>query len=111
MACNSRQKGAAGEREACREIERVLGVKMRRGQQFCGANGDADVVGIPGVHIEVKRVQNLNLTAAMAQSVSDAKNGEIPIVVHRKDRSEWLATVRLSDLKALSELIARLEST
>ena len=31
----------------------------RRGQQYCGANGDADVVGLEGVHIECKRVEKL----------------------------------------------------
>ena len=93
---NSRAKGAEGERELAK-ILRERGYEARRGQQFCGANGDADVVGLPGYHIECKRVEKLNLEAAMEQSKRDARQGEIPIVVHRKNRHEWLATLRLED--------------
>ena len=56
---NSRQKGARGERELA-AVLREHGFECRRGQQFCGANGDADVVGLPGIHIECKRVESLN---------------------------------------------------
>lgn len=74
---NSRQKGAAGERElAC--ILRDYGYNTRRGQQYSGANGDADVVGLPGIHIECKRVERLNISEAMNQSIRDARPGEIP---------------------------------
>ncbi|QBE98926.1 hypothetical protein PMF13cell1_04495 [Blautia producta] len=45
---NSRDKGARGERELA-GILRGHGYDCRRGQQFCGANGDADVVGLPAV--------------------------------------------------------------
>lgn len=93
---NSRAKGAEGERELAK-ILRERGYEARRGQQFCGANGDADVVGLPGYHIECKRVEKLNLEAAMEQSKRDARQGEIPIVAHRKNRHEWLATLRLED--------------
>lgn len=99
---NSRRKGAAGERELAKELQRLFGVSMRRGQQYSGANGDSDVVGLPGVHIECKRVESLNLGAAMAQAVSDAGESAIPVVMHRKDRCEWLVTVRLDDLPALA---------
>lgn len=97
---NSRQKGAAGEREwaaVCREN----GYECRRGQQYAGANGDADVVGLPGVHIEVKRVERLELENAMSQSKRDARVDEIPIVAHRKNRCEWLVTMRAEDWFAL----------
>lgn len=93
---NSRQKGAAGERELARKL-REEGYDCRRGQQFSGANGDADVVGLPGIHIECKRVERLNLEDAMAQSRRDAREGEIPVVMHRKTRSPWLVTTTLED--------------
>jgi Holliday junction resolvase len=93
---NSRTKGAAGERELAEKL-REYGYEARRGQQFCGANGDADVVGLPGYHIECKRVEKLNIDTAMEQSVRDAREGEIPIVCHRKNRKEWLVTIRLKD--------------
>ena len=92
---NSRRKGAEGEREIAK-ILRGYGYDARRGQQYSGANGDADVVGLPGVHIEVKRVEALNIYKAMEQSKRDAR-GEIPAVFHRKNGKEWKATVRLED--------------
>ena len=49
MAINSRQKGAKGERELSKVLH-GYGYNCRRGQQYCGANGDADVVGLPGIH-------------------------------------------------------------
>lgn len=93
---NSRAKGASGERELARKL-RGYGYDCRRGQQFSGANGDADVVGLPGIHIECKRVERLNLESAMEQSQRDARDGEIPVVMHRKSRSPWLVTMTLED--------------
>lgn len=93
---NSRAKGAGGERELAKKL-REYGYDCRRGQQFSGANGDADVVGLPGIHIECKRVERLNLEDAMAQSRRDAREGEIPVVMHRKTRSPWLVTMTLED--------------
>lgn len=97
---NSRQKGAAGERELAKAL-RSHGFETRRGQQYCGSNGDADVVGLPGVHIECKRVERLNLEDAMAQSRADARLGEIPVVMHRKNNCKWLVTLSLDDFMTL----------
>lgn len=97
---NSRQKGAAGERELAKAL-RSHGFETRRGQQYCGSNGDADVVGLPGVHIECKRVERLNLEDAMAQSRADARPGEIPVVMHRKNNCKWLVTLSLDDFMTL----------
>ena len=93
---NSRQKGARGERELAR-ILREYGYDCRRGQQYCGANGDADVVGLEGIHIECKRVERLNLEDAMAQSIRDKRDGEIPVVMHRKNNCSWLVTMELEN--------------
>lgn len=93
---NSRAKGAAGERELSNKLKEY-GFETRRGQQFCGANGDADVVGLPGVHIECKRVEKLDLEKAYTQAVNDARENEIPIVFHRKNREQWKITMSLED--------------
>ena len=93
---NSRQKGSRGERELA-SILREYGYDTRRGQQYCGANGDADVVGIPGLHIECKRVERLNIENAIAQSERDAREGEIPVVMHRKNNCKWLVTMSLEE--------------
>lgn len=96
MAINSRNKGATGERELAKKLKEY-GYNCRRGQQYCGANGDADVVGLPGIHIECKRVEKLNIDNAMLQAVKDRKDGEMPAVFHRKNNCEWLVTMRIDD--------------
>lgn len=96
MGKEQREKGKRGERELASKF-REYGYGCRRGQQFCGANGDADVVGLPGIHVECKRVERLNVPEAMGQAVRDAREGEFPAVFHRRDRSEWLVTMRLED--------------
>lgn len=96
MSINSRSKGAKGERELAK-ILREYGYPCRRGQQYSGANGDADVVGLPNIHIEVKRRERLEIYSAIAQAVRDTKNDEKPAVFHRKNECEWLVTMRLED--------------
>jgi Holliday junction resolvase len=93
---NSRQKGARGERELA-AVLREHGYDCRRGQQYCGANGDADVVGLPGIHIECKRVESLNIHKAIEQAKSDARENELPAVFHRKNGKPWLVTMTLED--------------
>lgn len=93
---NSKQKGARGEREAAAKL-REYGWSARRGQQYSGANGDPDIIGLPGHHIEVKRVEKLNLDDAMAQAVADARDGEIPVVMHRKNNGKWRITLDADD--------------
>ena len=97
---NSRQKGAAGERELA-NLLKEYGYDTRRGQQYSGINGDADVVGIPGLHIECKRVEKLNLDTALEQSKRDAREGEMPVVIHRKNRQKWKVTLSLKDFMKL----------
>ena len=102
---NSREKGADGERELA-NILKEHGYECRRGQQFCGANGDADVIGLDMVHIECKRVEKLNIEVAMKQSRSDARENEMPVVVHRRNRRGWLVTMDLDNwLKMYDEYI------
>lgn len=96
MAINSRQKGAAFERKLA-NILKLHGYDCRRGQQYCGANGDADVVGLDGIHIEAKAVENLNIYKAMDQAKADARQGELPAVFHKKNRKPILVTMELDD--------------
>lgn len=88
------------------EVANILkgyGYNARRGQQYSGLHGDADVIGLDGVHIEVKRREKLNLHDAMKQSARDARGDEIPTVWHRKNNEHWLVTVSLEDFMRLYE--------
>lgn len=105
MTVNSRAKGKRGELEFAKELRELGFADARRGQQYCGANGDADVVGVPGVHWEIKRVERgLDLYAALSQSERDARPGELPHVAHRKNGKKWLVTV---DLETWEKLYAK----
>ena len=97
MAVNSKQKGARGERELAHKLNEY-GFDTRRTVQYNGKadGGEADLVGLPNIHIEAKRVEKLNLYDAMAQAIHDSK-GKLPAVFHRKNHCEWLVTMRLSD--------------
>lgn len=93
---NSREKGARFERTLAKKLKEY-GYDARRGQQYCGANGDADVVGLPGIHIEAKAVERLNIYNAMEQAVNDKKDYEVPAVFHKKNHKPILVTMRLED--------------
>lgn len=89
MTINSKTKGAVYEREIARAL-REYGYAARRGQQYCGANGDADVIGLEGIHLECKRTERTDLYGWLAQAESDAREGELPVVVHRKNNHKSL---------------------
>jgi hypothetical protein len=99
---NSRQKGKVGEREFA-ALLRENGFDARRGQQFSGGAESPDVVSdaLAWLHVEVKRVQNLNLADACAQAEGDCAGREAPaghkkpwIVAHRRNHAPWLITMR-----------------
>ena len=95
---NSKQKGKRGEVELTHKLN-DYGFDTRRSVQYNGKadDGQADLLGLPGIHIESKRVEKLNLYDAMAQAIHDAKDGELPTVFHRKNHCEWLVSMRLDD--------------
>ena len=103
---NSRDKGCRGEREAAAEVARVLKCDACRGQQHCGGSESPDVKhSLPGLHIEVKRTERLNLYDALEQAIDDMAEDDIPIVLHRKNHKPWVAIVRLDDLPRLAILL------
>ena len=98
---NGKQKGKRGELEFAR-LCRDQGYQVRRTAQYCGNTGEAaDVVGLPGIHAEVKRVERLNVQDAIDQAKRDAGQGRIPAVFRRRNNCEWLVTMRAGDWFAL----------
>ena len=97
MSINSRVKGKNGELELAHKLN-DYGYRCRRTNQYCGNTGDAsDVVGLDYIHIEVKRVQALNLDEAMEQAKRDSKEEQMPAVFHRKNNKKWKVTMELED--------------
>lgn len=97
MGKSQRDKGKVGEREVAKILQEHGWSDARRGQQYHGGGDSPDVIGIPGLHFEVKRVEKLNLKSAIKQSESDAADNEIPAVVHRKSREPWYVTLPFED--------------
>lgn len=93
----SQRKGADGERELA-ALLREQGYDIRRGGSL--SFGEVpDLTGLPGIHIECKRVEQLNLHEAMRQAERDAERFDdgCPAVFHRRSREPWYVTMRLSD--------------
>lgn len=101
---NSRRKGKDGELELVHALNEY-GYETRRGQQFSGANGDADVIGLDGIHIECKRGKRLSIYDSVKQAKNDAREGELPAVMHRKDyEKDWLVIMTLDDWNKIYEV-------
>ena len=97
MRINSREKGKRAERALAKKLREYGFTDCRRTQQYCGANGDADVIGLPNIHIECKHVERLNVFDAISQAKHDAREGEYPCVFHKKNNTEWLVTMPLEN--------------
>ena len=94
----SKEKGSAGEREFAHLLTKHGFLAHRNDQRFVGGvcRPDVSADGLEGFHFEVKRVEKLNIPAAMKQAEHDAA-GRVPIVAHRRNRAPWLVTLHLDD--------------
>lgn len=93
----SQRKGADGERELA-ALLREHGYLAERGGSL--SFGEVpDLTGLPGVHIEVKRVERLNVPEAVKQASRDAERFQdgAPAVFHRRNREPWLVTMQFTD--------------
>ena len=97
MAVNSKQKGARFERQLASKL-REHGYDARRTAQYCGNTGEAaDVIGLPGLHIEAKHQETMRLYDWIAQAKRDAKGQKLPAVFHKKNNSTILVTMEFDD--------------
>lgn len=97
MGKTSQRKGADGERELAALLS-AAGHECQRGGSL--SFGEIpDVLGLPGIHIEVKRVEKLNVGEAMEQAIRDSDRmlDGMPALFHRSNRKPWLVTMRLED--------------
>ena len=97
MGAKSQRKGRAGELELSGILqEHGFPVKLGIAQSY---GTEPDLYGLPEIHIEVKRRERLDLSAAMTQAVRDSQKFRdgYPAVFHRRNREEWRVTMRLDD--------------
>lgn len=102
MGKASREKGKRGEREAA-NFFKSYGYDAKRGVQYHGGPDSPDVVGLPDVHLEIKRVEALRLYQALDQSKDDADEHDLPVVMHRKNGEQWVIIQPAEDWMLLYE--------
>ena len=100
---SAKVKGASGEREALsaivmsmQEVERELGLapnqaysgKAQRNLQQSIAGGH-DLSGLPGLAVEVKRCETLQINTWWDQCISQASADQLPVLLFRQSRSAW----------------------
>ena len=105
---NSRQKGKRGELDAADALRRLFSWTTRRTQQFKGTSdsSDVEVAETPDAFWEIKREERLNVFKAMDTAAAEA-GPKLPVLMHRRNRTDWLVTVRLADLMRLAEVVSR----
>lgn len=85
----SQCKGASGERDLCRYIERAyalpFGTCRRNPYLQREGSGGGDVVGIDGVHIECKRVKAWRMSRWVEQVKKDTPDGFVGVLYVRID--------------------------
>ncbi len=97
MSRSQQRKGKGGELELASILNEYGYPVKRGGSQTFGTV--PDITGLPGIHVEVKRQERLNLTEAMKQATRDADRFQdgMPTVFHRRNRQPWLVTMLLDD--------------
>lgn len=89
----SRNKGQRGEREVCHLLQPILdrlgtGWKLER-NLVQTQQGGYDLVGVPGLAIEVKFCENITLNPWWEQCTRQAGEKLLPILIYRKSRMPW----------------------
>ena len=97
----SQRKGRAGELELARLLQEY-GYNVEPGRAV-SYGSTPDIVGLPGVHIECKRAEQLRPYSWLEQAERDAvRFGDgLPAVFFRRSRSPWLVVMKLGDWMAL----------
>lgn len=103
----SKQKGDRYERDLAEYFNAQCGISSHRTPLSGGGRKEAlaDLIGTPGIAIEAKRVEKINLTEFMTQAVRNCGN-DLPVVITRRNKQslensyvfmrlhEWMALYR-----------------
>lgn len=96
MGKMSREKGKRSELDLVHYLRDFYGIDVRRGDCF---RGEADVIGMPGIWIEVKNHQKVDIGSWYWQAWETTKKhkGGVPVVFHKENRKPWLVTLAYND--------------
>jgi len=94
---SSQSKGRRAEQEVSRLLQ-AQGFAVRPGASL-GFGKEPDIVGLVGVHPEIKRHEKLEISAWMKQATADAARfGDgLPVVIFRCNRTPWRAVMEFED--------------
>lgn len=105
MTINSRTKGKRGELELAAKLREMGFTRSRRGQQFKGTPDSPDIAGaVSGLHIECKRVEAVRVHDWFRQALAES-GGDLPVVMHRKNKTPWLVTLQLEHVPAFCQMV------
>lgn len=98
----AKDKGKRGELMLVHFLEK-FGLTTKRGMVWLN---QSDVIGLDGIHCEVKFVESLNVRKALDQSIAEAakKKDGLPTVFWKKSRKEWVTIMRTEDWIVLYKL-------
>lgn len=110
MAINSRAKGKAGENELCHILRPLYPDICRNLDQFGPLK--MDHLNTPGVHLQSKRVERINIWDALDQTITESAPTDLPVLAFRRNwnrsslpsRSSWFGALELDELVALLRL-------
>lgn len=100
MTAMQRRKGANGERELARLLREHLGANVARNLEQT-RQGGADLLGLPGWAVEVKRANRPRLLEWWLQTCQQAEvTGQRPALFYRLDRHPWRVVIALRHVAA-----------
>jgi hypothetical protein len=109
MSKAQREKGKRGEREVVKLFNAHFSIKFERGVQARGGDDyHADIQpknpnDLWPIHVEVKNQKMPNIRTALQQAIDDT-DGRLPMAVTKSTRSDWLITMRATDMFKLLRL-------
>lgn len=117
----AKEKGATFERDLAEHLNDALGLQAARMPLSGGGSwsaeqgaGLADLTGTPGLHIEAKRTERLDIRGALRQAVastSKRRSPDLPTVITRRNREplgDSIVAMRLDDFVQLYDAWLRL---
>ena len=98
MSKTSQRKGRSGELELVKVLHGFGFDSVQAGEPV-SYGSTPDLVGLPGIHIECKRCEQLRLSEWMKQAERDAARFQdgVAVIFHRRNREPWMVTMTMDD--------------